>query len=142
MPAVGQSSECKPSRRAWGGRTAFIDDVEACVRDVVVLEFILALNERPYEDGMVLGRNEGDCIEPQLGRHDGESEALTVMLAPTSHLFPVHISGTPRYPLAANVTTYLRTLTSDYDSAMMLQSLFSLEWYPYFIAGHSRFEFG
>ena len=63
MPAVGQSSECKPSRRAWGGRTAFIDDVEACVRDVVVLEFILALNERPYEDGMVLGRNEGENLQ-------------------------------------------------------------------------------
>ena len=59
------------------------------MRDVVVLEFILALNERPYEDGMVLGRNEGDCIEPQLGRHDGESEVLTVVLAPTISLIPM-----------------------------------------------------
>ena len=43
-------------------RTAFVDDVEARVRDIVVFQLILALHERSDENGVVLGRYERDCV--------------------------------------------------------------------------------
>lgn len=42
---------------------------------IVVLEFILTrLRECSDKDRMVLWRDKGDCVETELGRHDGRND--------------------------------------------------------------------
>ena len=50
------------------GLTALLNDVQARVGDVVVLEF-LSLLKGTYQDRVVLGRDEGDCVETEWWRH-------------------------------------------------------------------------
>lgn len=50
------------------GLTALLDDVQARVGNVVVLEF-LSLLKGVYQDRVVLGGNEGDCVETEWWRH-------------------------------------------------------------------------
>ena len=57
------------SSEEWArGLTAFLDDVQARVGDVVVLE-LLALLKGTDQYGVVLGRDERDCVETEWWRH-------------------------------------------------------------------------
>lgn len=59
--------------------TAFLDDVQTRVCDVVVFQLILAwLGECANQYRVVLRRDEGDCVKAKLWRH---SAALVVVVA-------------------------------------------------------------
>ena len=45
----------RPTRDGiWDRRTAFVDDIETSMGDVVILQIVLTLRECPDEDRMVL----------------------------------------------------------------------------------------
>lgn len=69
---TGRFARWDTADRQKGVRTALLDHVEARVGDVVVLQLILPRwYEGADEDRVVLRRDEGDSVEPKLGRHDG-----------------------------------------------------------------------
>ena len=55
-------------------RTAFVDDIETGVCDIVVLQLILTLDKGPDQDGMILRGDKRDGVQPQLRGHDGRDE--------------------------------------------------------------------
>lgn len=72
--AIVPRSELRRTHESVGGRTAFVDDIEASVRDIVVLELILALGKRPDENGVVLRRHERDRVQSELRWHGGKNQ--------------------------------------------------------------------
>jgi hypothetical protein len=51
-----------------GVLTSLLNDIETSVGYIVVLELV-ALLECTNENGVVLGRYKGDCIQAEWGRH-------------------------------------------------------------------------
>ena len=50
--------------------TPFLNNVEACVSNVVIFQIIfLTLRERPYQDWVILGRDVGYSKQLKLRRH-------------------------------------------------------------------------
>lgn len=51
--------------------TALLNNVQARMGDVMVLEF-LALLEGAYQDGVILRRDKRDCVETEWWRHSSK----------------------------------------------------------------------
>jgi hypothetical protein len=72
----------------WQGLTAFLEDVQTGVCDVVVSYISVVLSflaERSDEDGVVLRGDEGDSVEMDKSGHGHSSDNDPTEITPTSN---------------------------------------------------------